>query len=355
MDAPLENRTQEVEERGALSTRSLLSALGRVPIWLVTWGVPFLLTLAVALPWYAWFEGHAGSRYAPGSLTAFLDNTFRYDHREDLGALNDSTAQIGAVLALATMLLGAFFAGGWLQVVLERTRGHSLRRFFYGGSRYFLRFVRVMLLTLCVLAFFGWVIYERPFEQWILSGEFGVPDKDLSRLESLDSEGTVFALRAGQDALYALLFALTVTWADYTRTRLALQNTYSALWGGLTTFFTMLRHPIRTLRPMIVLVLLEALVLFALAWTMRWLQDGFLPAEGESSAGIATVWVLLVLGQVALMWRAIIRGARYHVSVGVSREIVRPLMRPDPWKESIGGPGGPRYPLEEGDEYGVAL
>jgi hypothetical protein len=31
------------------------------------------------------------------------------------------------------------------------------------------------------------------------------------------------------------------------------------------------------------------------------------------------------------------------------------LSRPDPWKESIGGPGGPRYPLEEGDEYGVAL
>jgi hypothetical protein len=33
---------------------------------------------------------------------------------------------------------------------------------------------------------------------------------------------------------------------------------------------------------------------------------------------------------------------------------VRPLARPDPWRRSIGGPGGPRYPID-GDDYGVAL
>ena len=355
MDAPLENRNQEVEESSALSARSLFSAMGRVPIWLVTWGSMLGLSLVVALPWYVWMKSNVGSRYEPGEVSAFLGEVFRFDHRSGLSALNQSTAQLGAVLAMLAMLLGVFFAGGWLQVILERTHGHSVRSFFYGGSRYFWRFLRVMLLTLLVLALFGWIIYGRPFEDWILMGQLGVEKSDVSKLESLDSEGTFFMLRATQDGVFALLFALTLTWADYTRTRLALQNTYSAVWGGLTTFFTMLRHPFMTLRPIVVLFLAEALVIFGLAWLSRRVQAGFMPSEAGDLAGSGTVWLLIVIGQLTMVWRAIIRGARYHVTAGVSQEIVRPLMRPDPWKESIGGPGGPRYPLEEGDEYGVAL
>jgi hypothetical protein len=56
----------------------------------------------------------------------------------------------------------------------------------------------------------------------------------------------------------------------------------------------------------------------------------------------------------ALVWRVILRGARYHAAVQVSREIVRPIARPDPWKKTIGGPGGPRYPIG-GDEYAVSM
>ncbi|MCB9914205.1 MAG: hypothetical protein H6828_03520 [Planctomycetes bacterium] len=354
MDAPLENRTQEVEERGALSLRSLSSALGRLPIWLVTWFALFVLSLIVALPWYDWFHDNVGQRYAPGQVTGYLDETFRLDHKDGLALLNEATAQIAAVLAFVSMLLGVFFAGGWLQVILERTRGHSLRRFFYGGSRYFPRFFRVLLLTLCVLALIGWVVYGTPFQAWVLEGQFGLEGKLRGKFDELDSESTAFALRLGQDLVYALCVSLTLTWAEYTRTRMALQNTYSALWGGLTTFFTMLRHPFLTLRPMVVLLVAEALVLFGLAWLGQWVGDGFLGEDG-ASAGVGRVWVLLVLVQLGLMWRSVIQGARYHVTVGVSQAIVRPLMRPDPWKESIGGPGGPRYPLEEGDEYGVAL
>jgi len=50
----------------------------------------------------------------------------------------------------------------------------------------------------------------------------------------------------------------------------------------------------------------------------------------------------------------IVRGSRYHAAVQVSREVVRPIARPDPWKESVGGPGGPRYPIG-GDEYSVSM
>ncbi len=355
MDAPLENRDLDTTESGAVSLRALVSALARVPLWLVTWGTLTLLALIVALPWFTWFEQEIGHSYRPGTVSAFLDTIFRTDHASGLDAMNQTTAQSGAILAFVALLAGVFFAGGWLQVVLERTRRQTLRRFLYGGVRYFWRFFRQLILTLLVLALVGWVLYESPFESYVVGAWLDVPEGSRANLSTLDSEGTVFALRATQDVLFAICFALILTWGDYTRTRLALQDTYSALWAGILTFFTMLRHPIRTLRPIVVLLLAEALVIFLVAWIVRWIDEGFLPGEGEEVAGAGRVWLVLILGQLVLMWRHVIRGARYHATVAVSHDIVRPLSRPDPWKESIGGPGGPRYPLEEGDEYGVAM
>ena len=232
MDAPLENRNLEAEQSGSVFVRALASTIGRTPVWLMTWGATLLLSLVVALPWYSWFAGNVGQRYAPGKVSTFLDNIFRQDHREGLGEMNRMAAQSGAILAFLAILLGVFFAGGWLQIVLERTRGQSLRRFLYGGARYFWRFFRLLILTLLILALFGWVVYDLPFKESVLGAWLEVPEKDWGGLETLDSEGTVFAIRAGQDAVFAILFALTLTWGDYTRTRMALQDTYSAVWGG---------------------------------------------------------------------------------------------------------------------------
>lgn len=355
MDAPLETRNLELEASGPVFSRSLFSAMGRVPIWLVVWLVLLVLSLAIARPWHSFFEQAVGQRYAPGEVSGFLDEVFRFDHRAALSSLNSATAQTGAVLVFVAMLLGVFAAGGWLQVLLERTRGQSLRRFLFGGARYFWRFLRLLVWTLVLLALFGWLIYGPPLQSLVLGGWLGVEESDWGKLETLDSEGTVFAIRAGQDALYLLFFGLIMCWGDYTRTRLALQDTYSAVWGGLMTFFTMLRHPIKTLRPLVILFLIELLVIVSLGAIMNWLEQGFVVEEGAAPAGAMRVWVVFGVSQAILMWRCVIRGARYHATAIVSQEIVRPLSRPDPWRESIGGPGGPRYPLEEGDEYGVAL
>jgi len=355
VDAPLETRNLELEASGPVFSRALFSAMGRVPIWLLVWAVLFLLSLVVALPWYEWFDETLGKSYAPGAETRSLSEVFLQDQASGISAMNAATGQAGAILAFASMLFGVFFAGGWLQVLLERTRGQSLRRFLFGGARYFWRFLRLLLLTLALLHLFGWVIYGTPFQESVLGSWLGVAKGDWGKLESLDSEGTVFAVRLFQDGLFALLFALTLTWGDYTRTRLALQDTYSAIWGGLQTLFTMLRHPIKTLRPLVVLLLIEFLVIFSLSALVGWLEGGFEAAEGEELAGTGRVWIIALVSQFVLMWRCIIRGARYHATAIVSQDVVRPLSRPDPWRESIGGPGGPRYPLEEGDEYGVAL
>jgi len=56
-----------------------------------------------------------------------------------------------------------------------------------------------------------------------------------------------------------------------------------------------------------------------------------------------TVFAMLALGLCALVWRSITRGAHYSVCAQITRSLVRPLARPDPWKRSVGGPGGPRY------------
>jgi len=322
---------------------------------MVVWSLTTILALAVALPWYSWFDGLVSNRYEPGAVSGFLDTIFRFDQREGMAALNSATAQTGSILAFLAMLFGVFFAGGWLQVILERTRGQSVRRFLFGGARYFWRYLRVMLLTLLLLVFFGWLIYDTPFKEWVLGSRLGIPKGDWTKLESLDSERHVFLIRLAQDFLYLLSFSLVLCWGDYTRTRLALQGTYSAVWAGILTFFTLLRHPIKTLRPLFVLVLIEALVIVLAGLAVDWIQADYVGPASTGAISTGEVWAVGLLSQLVLMWRCVTRGARYYATAAVSQEIVRPLSRPDPWRESIGGPGGPRYPLQEGDEYGVAL
>ena len=59
---------------------------------------------------------------------------------------------------------------------------------------------------------------------------------------------------------------------------------------------------------------------------------------------------------IVLIASEIIHAARYQAAIMVSRNVIGPIPRPDPWKHSIGAPGGPQYPIiEGGDEYGVAL
>lgn len=359
MDANPDLRLDDEEHDGVVFLGALRAAFSRVPIWLLTWAVFLLLALMAALPWYDFYESAVGNRYEPGALVSSLDRTllgdvsdtsFRFDHDDEISALNEKTAATGTLLAFGAILLGMFAAGGWLQIILERTRGQSVRRFFFGGARYFFRFLRLLVLSLLILAVFGWVIYGKPWEHFVLGDWLGVPGYDRDSLETLDSEWTFVQLKWAQAALYALVFALTVTWGDYTRTRMALHDTSSALWSGFLTFFTILRHPIKTLRPMIGLLVVEAFVLAGAFALQDWI-GGYL----ADSPTRTKVWLLILIGQLALMWRHVTRGARYHAAVEVSRQIVRPLSRPDPWKESIGGPGGPRYPLGEGDEYGVAL
>jgi len=131
---------------------------------------------------------------------------------------------------------------------------------------------------------------------------------------------------------------------------MALRGSRAAVWSGVCAFFFMLRHPIKTLRPHILLFLLELLVVTVIAGGVtRWL-DETLATEPEPM----TVVFMFAVGQLALMWREITRGARYYSALQVCREFL-PIDAPDA-SRTIGGPGGPQYPVDDdGDEYEVAL
>jgi len=330
-----------------LFLRALRAALGRTPLWLTTWFLLFGLAFLVAMPWYIWYGDALDHSYRPGSLIHNIDTTFRADHSAELGRLNAVTSALAAGLVVLAILIGMFSAGGWLQVLLERTYGQSLRRFFYGGSRYFWRFLRFWFLLMLVCAGLYALTYEVLGKQvlmgWLL---------DIDSVDQLDSEFRAVMVRWAQDGLYAILFSLALVWGIYTRTRLALHDTTSTLWAGMCTFFTLARHPLKMLRPFVFLFLVDFVVLVLVAGNLTEVLGDSL-ATGDSGH-LQSVVLMFVVGQVALMWRQVSQGAGYYAAVKVSQEVLRPLSRPDPWK-TIGGPGGPQYPVDGGDEYGVAL
>ena len=328
---------------------ALRSALGRPPIWLVAWALEAALAIAPALLLQAWLADAISHRYEPGSLFRDLGDPFRTDHRTSSELLDGATGRLGSVLVLLAVLVGIFSAGGWLQVFLEPTRGHSLQRFFLGGARYFWRFFRLTIVTLLLLSLLTWVVRGPAWDTVGLGWILGVPAGDARRLETLSSERTAFLVRAVQELIHAVGFVLVLAWGDYSRTRLALHDTSSAIWAGLCTAFSMLRHPVKTLRPMLVLLLVESALLFAAGLFAR-------SIEGDLGvgAGLGGVAALLGIGQLVLLWRVVLRGSRYHAAIQVSREVVLPIARPDPWRASLGPPGGPRYPIG-GDEFGMSL
>ena len=343
---PRDQDPREAELPRWIFLHALRVTIGRTPVWVVVAGVMVLLAAASALPWLAYYRATIDQGYEPGSLLAELDETFRFDHRSLRAGVEAATSSLGGALALAAMLFGMFSAGGWLQVFLEHTQGESVRKFFYGGARFFFRFLRVGVLTLLLLQLLGWLVYGWPWQWLVLEHGFGLAQHDL---RELTSEATAQRIEFAQGGLYFVGTALLLAWGDLTRTRLAAHGIKSTVWAGLCTIALMVAHPLRSLRPLALIALVEASVLW-IAWELTEMFSSWLDPQ---SSGWPVVG-LFAVGLGVHVARTITRGARYAACVLVTRDNVRPLTRPDPWKRSIGGPGGPRYPID-GDEYGVAL
>lgn len=300
------------------------AAFSRPAVWGSVWALEFLLATVPALIWFGWLQPTLDHHYAPDELFTDLGTVFRFDQRAGLGQVEGGAALASALLAFLFMVIGAFAAGGWLALFLANTRERGLRPFLAGGARFFGRFARVWIGTLLLLAFVSWLARGAPWDHAVLGGLLGVPSSDFDKLEMLSSEQTALLARGAQAIVHGVLVALVLAWGDFTRTRLALFDGRSVLWAGLESAAMLVLHPVRSLAPATGLFLFEAAAVTAL---------GLLAHRVDAQiGGIGDVALLLVLGQIALAWRIVLRGARYHAAVAVTHALARPPAKPDPWR-----------------------
>jgi hypothetical protein len=318
----------------------------------VAWTLYLVAVLAASAPAMLMaqrsFADMIRARYARGEQLHSFDAAFRVDHQAALARLGDSLGTLAGAAALVALLFGVFAGGGWLGVLLDGPERPVARRFLAGGVRYFWRFTRLLLVVLLVLAALHWAIFEWPSRRFVLQGYYGLARADLSLLRS---EATAHRLDWAQSGIHGLLVGAVLAWALYTRARLALQGGSSVLLAGFATLWTILRHPLRTLRPLVLLVGVELLVVaVGLGALSRAFDRGLIddPAAWRVIGLAAISFTALLVGSVVF-------GARYAVATEVLRGLVQPLPRPDPWRDRVGPPGGPQYPIGGGDEFSVSV
>ncbi len=330
---------------------ALQQAASRSRVWMTITLAQSLLAWSAALPWLSHYRQALDHRREPGSTLGFLDETFRLDSATSRAVVETSVAQSGGVLAFLAMLFGAFCAGGWLQVLSDRTESHSVRRFLHGGGRYFLRFARVLLLTLLALHVLNWLVYGMPFKSLVLDACLGVREGNLENMVSEYSARMVVWL---QDALFLAGLAGLFAWGDFVRTRLAILDSRSVLVAATATLGQFLRRPLTCWGPLVLIFVWECTGLAGFTLVSRF-------AERKLASGGGWLFLALVtfLGLLCIAWRSIARGARYAAAIEITKEILGEQFghprRDRAQRHTIGGPGGPRYPIDDQDEYSVSI
>ncbi len=75
--------------------------------------------------------------------------------------------------------------------------------------------------------------------------------------------------------------------------------------------------------------------------------------------GVLFLALLFGLGLLCIAWRTVARGARYAAAFEITREALGERLgyakQSRASRSSIGGPGGPRYPIDDQDEYSVSI
>lgn len=289
-----------------------------------------------------------GQTYASGSAVYNLDTNLRTDHGAAISQQADVLATLGGPLGLVAVFLGVFAAGGWIGVLLDRTDRGQARKFFAGGLHYFWRFTGLALFVILLLAAWHWVLFEWPYKELVLRRAFGLERADT---RWMDSEATVLWLGWAQGGLHFLGLAAVFAWALYTRVRLALQPSNSVIVAGFAALWTLVRHPLRTLRPLVLLFLVELAVVSLALGAMSKALDSSLATHPDGWR----VGLMALVAVLALLVSAVLFGARYAAATRVVRSFVKPLAHPDPWSDRIGPPGGPQYPLGGQDEFSVSM
>lgn len=297
------------------------------------WGFAALAQVSLGLPmalvFHGWMNSAIGNRYEEGDLFANLSTAFRFDHRESWAQLASQNAAMGAVLALTSMLLGMFFAGGWVTMAFQRQ--HTIRAALQGGGRFFGRYLRVWLCTLAVLALWSWLVYGGPWRLGVLGLGAGLPESDWDRMESFRSEWSAVGLRLAQGGIYVLGIALVLTAGDYARLRIAWRDTGGVVREYLGAWWLILSRPWTTLAPVALVAGIEAALVVLAGLGARQIEG----ALGVRQAGLEGVLVLAAISITLVALRCWCRGARYAWAARVVEREVEPLPKPFAWREHV--------------------
>jgi hypothetical protein len=279
------------------SIRDGLRTAARQPkLVLVIWAWYGLLALVPALPAWAWWNAALG--YSPEAAAAlkrfglglFLDLT-RSQGVSGFGLLLATTAAVAIVSAVSS----AFVFGGILEVLgSEDDRRSFMHRFYRGCGHFFWRFLRLVVIaavclglaTTAVMALLSAVLSGSGSSEWEPAGY-------------LAGFGTIAALAA-----VAGVFLLAL---DYTRIRVARDDSRKMLKAYFTGLAFVLRRLAATFGIALVLVGLLAL-----------LMAGYLAYEtyAPAAASWAAILALFVVQQVTVLGRVFLRvalvGAERH-------------------------------------------
>jgi len=246
--------------------------------------------------WSRWSEQHADSFYANFSPEIFgsgfslrnLELLTRghlplrlFDHGEE-GAGKPLDA---AILGLGGLyiLLQTFLGGGALSVLRAPQGGFRLRALLQASGFYFGRLFRLMLLG---LALYGLVFaLNAPFARWA----------DARAYEAV-SEATALGWVAGRHLLLLAALLLVFTLLSYAKAVIVLEERRSALLALLTAVGFCLRHPLKVLAQ-VALVLASGFVLLGLWSTF----DGAFATTGWKTQVVTLVGMqALMFGRIGL-------------------------------------------------------
>ncbi len=235
--------------------------------------------------WFAEFEGEAegiAATFTPAAVLGaggFLKNLDAWLSGR-LFELFPGALALGALYAL----IWACLLGGVLERFCQLGSAYPLRRFLADGGEYFLRFLRLAVLS----GVLYYLIYR--LARWLFRRL-----EDLTR--DATSETVILAWVLGASALVALCLTVVRMAFDYAKIATVLEKRRSMLGAALAGFRFVLARPLRTLGLVLGFAILGALALG--------LYAVLAPGAGQASAG--AVLLAFLAGQALLVLKLLLR------------------------------------------------
>jgi hypothetical protein len=263
--------------------------------------------LALALPSTLLFADAvreaSNHRADPVAFAEALDFTAWFDLQ---GKLRPAEMALG-FSGLAAFLLGIFAAAGWFEVLTRRDSRLGFRAFASGAGARMVRFVRLALISLLVIAGARWVFYGAPADlaiQWLTGGG--------SELTDFATEPRARIFQWAQSGAFVLTLGGVVLVSDLSRSVMVVRGGRSALVAGFRGVVLFLRNPLASTAGAAVPFAAECASLWGIGWGID-----------IAAAGEANDWnlaALFLLTQVAVVVREVARAGRLGALLAIARD-----------------------------------